>query len=246
MKVSILRRALIAGLLPALVTLASCGSDNSTSTPAPDQGRIRLYHEAASANVGLKFLFDETEKANLAYGQSSDYQALNTGSRAIKINVASTNASAVTQNVAVEKDKSYSYFAYANSGTSVAGLLVPDDLTAPSSGHAKIRFVHLGQGSPEGLKLSTTVATVTDIPGTETQFANASSFVEILPGQYNVAITTGTPSTIVANVADGSGSGTGTNKTYEAGKIYTVVLRGINNPLLSADLQPKAILIQNN
>ncbi len=244
----ILRRAAQA-LLPATLLLASCSkSDTPTPTPAVDTGKINVYHAAANASVNLKFLVDDAEKANLTYGQNAGYQTVNTGGRVIKVNVASTGSTANTQTVAVEKDKNYSLFAYASSPSAVTSLFVTDDLAIPaaSAGKARIRLVHLGLGVASPAKLSTVVAGVADIAGTDAQFAGYSSFVDIIPGQYNIAVTSGTPSVVIANVADGSGSGTGTNKTYEAGKIYTVILRGIVNPLLAADLQPKAVLIQNN
>jgi hypothetical protein len=243
----ILRRAFQA-VLPATLLLAACGKDDkpAPAPPAPDQGRVNVFHMAASANVPVKVLVDDAEKATISYGQNSGYQTLNAGSRVVKVNVASGNTTATTQTLSVEKDRSYSYFAYAATATSVAGLLLTDDLTVPTSGKAKIRLVNLGLDSPTPLKLSTTAATVTDIPNTSADFGKGSSFVEITPGQYNVAVTNGAGSVTVADVADGSGSGTGPNKTYEAGKIYTVILRGINSALQPADLQTKAVLIQSN
>ena len=250
METSFIFRRALQVLLPATLLLAACGKDDEPTPPVvADQGRINLYHTAASANVGLKFLFDDAEAASLNYGTNSGYKSINTGSRVLKVNVASSSTTAAAPlTVTVEKDKNYSYFAYANTPTTLAGLFVPDDLTIPaaSAGKARIRLVHLGQGSPSTVRLSTVVAGIADIANTEAQFANASGFVDIVPGQYNVAVTAGSPSSVVVNVADGSGTGTGTNKTYEAGKIYTIVLRGINNTLLAADLQPKAVLIQNN
>ncbi|WP_310394332.1 DUF4397 domain-containing protein [Hymenobacter sp.] len=240
----VLRRSLFA-LLPATLLFASCGKDDK---PAPAAtARVNAYHMAASANVGVKVLFDDAEKATLTYGQNSGYQTINAGSPTIKVNVASSNASAFPpQTVATEKDLSYSYFAYAPTNSTVAGLLVTDQLSAPATGQAKVRLVHLGQGSASPLKLSApSIAGPVDVPNVSVEFANASSFVEIPAGSYNLTVTTGPQSTVVANVGDGSGMGTGM-KTYEAGKIYTVILRGVSNALLSADLQPKAALVQNN
>jgi hypothetical protein len=248
---TIFRRPLLLAI-PALLAFSACSKeDTPTPTPVPDQGRISVYHMAASANVGLKFLFDDAEKASLTYGQSSLNQALNTGSRVLKVNVASSSVAAIAaRTVTVEKDKNYSYFAYADTPTTLAGLFLPDDLTFPtaSAGKARIRLVHLGQGSTTPLKLATTVAGVTDIANTDAGFATASSFVDIIPGQYNVAVISGSGATgtIIANVGDGSGSGAGTNKNYEAGKIYTVVLRGITGPFVDPALTPKAVLITNN
>ena len=260
----ILRRTALA-LLPAALLLSACGKkDTPAPTPVPDTGRINNYHMAASANVDLKFLFDEAEKANLSYGGNSGYQSVNAGSRVLKVNVATSGTTATTQTVTVAKDKSYSYFAYANSGSSVAGLFVTDDLTAPGTAagvqQAKIRLVHLAQGAAEPLKISSSsIGGLVDVPGIIVRFAGSalaptdpatvtvgfSNFVDVPPGTYNLAITSGSPSISVASVGDGSGSGTGT-KMYEAGKIYTIVYRGINNALLVPALQPKAVLIQNN
>lgn len=248
MKASFLRRRSMQALLPAVLLLSACSKkDDPVVTPAPETGRINAYHAAASANVSVKVLVDDAEKATLTYGQNSGYQTVNTGSRVVKVNVASSGAAAFpSQPVSVEKDKSYSYFAYASTATAVTGLLVPDDLTAPTTGKAKIRLVHLGVDAPAALKLSTTAASVADIANTGASFGGFSPFVEIQPGQYNVAVTSGTSSATLVNVGDGSGSGAGTNKTYEAGKIYTIVVRGINSQLVAPDLQTKAVLIQNN
>lgn len=248
---SYFRRAALAAL-PATLLVAACSkTDTPAPTPIADTGKVSVYHMAGSANVGLKFLFDDTEKATLSYSQSSLNQSVNTGARTIKVNVASSGTNVATQAVTVEKDKSYSYFAYSTSGTQLTGLLTSDDLTASTTGKAKIRFVHLGQGGMTPLKLSTTAATTSDIVGTETAFATASSFIEVSPGSYNVAITSGATSTTVYNVGDGTGSstapmGTIANKTYEAGKIYTVVYRGLTGATVDPALQPRAVVIQNN
>ncbi|UOQ72533.1 hypothetical protein [Hymenobacter cellulosilyticus] len=60
----------------------------------------------------------------------------------------------------------------------------------------------------------------------------------------NLAVSAGNPSLPIYQVGDGSGSGTGT-KTYEAGKIYSVIVRGdVNN--LDPERKPKAFLLQHN
>jgi hypothetical protein len=241
---TLFRRSFLFAAVPAALAFAGCGDDDNPATPA--QGRVLISHAAASANVQVKALVDNAEVGQLNYGQSSSYLNVNAGSPTLKINVASSNTEAASKAVTIAANQNYSAFAYSPTGQTVDLLAVTDDLTAPSAGKAKIRLVHLGQGESSPLKLSTTVAAVADIPNTETQFANASPFVEILPGSYNIAVTNGQQSTTVTNVGDGSGAGTVANKTYEAGKIYTVLVRGVKNPLLAPALQPKAVIIQNN
>lgn len=254
-------RSALRALLPAALLLASCSKDDKPTPPppvVPDQGRIDFYHAAASANLSVKFLVDNADKGTRIYGQNTGYQDFVVGSRTIAVTVASSGAPAFAPVTAmVEKGKSYSFFAYSTTPTDAVGLLLSDDLTAPSAapspGKAKIRLVNLAQGGAAAARLSTTVAGVADIVGTAAAFGQASGFVEILPGSYNVAVTTGTPSTAVTNGNVGDGTGTGTvatapavNKNYEAGKIYTVIYRGITGTTVAPELLPRAFIVQNN
>ena len=247
-----LRRAVLA-LLPATLLLASCGKDDQPA-PAPvvaDQGKV-LFINAAShvAPTTLKFLVDNTEKASLAYGVRSDYQAFTTGSHSVQ--VSSGAQTALTQPISIDKDKTYTFVAGpAASSTAVAGFLFPDDLTAPASGKARIRVIHLGQGVTTPIRLSQVTSTVSG-PVVVDIVANvgpttASSFTDFNAGTYGLSIldnSTTASLNPLAQVGDGTGSGTGT-KNYEAGKIYTVVVSGTAGSL-NADQKLKAFVSQNN
>ena len=245
-------------LVPATLLLAACGKkDTPAPTPVPDTGKVYVVNGAANVNVATKLLIDDAEKASLNYGQTANYQSVNTGARTIKVVGGTTTL--VTQNVNIEKDKNYSFFIY-NPGTSNAteGFLVTDDLTAPATtpapGKAKVRVVHLGQGLgttngagqalPINLSEAQTVGYADRI--TNVALGSASSFLEINAGTFNLAITTGTaPNNVFRfNVGDGNGSGTGT-KNYAAGKIYTIIVRGAESNL-DNNLKPKAYIIENN
>lgn len=244
-----LSRWLLLAALPAALLTTACGKDDKDETPAPvvDKGKVLFSHSAASANVRVKALVGDTEVGQLDYGQSSGYYDVTAGSQTFKVNVASSNVTAAQQTVTVEKDKNYSVFAYPTSATAVALLTTTDDLTAPASGQAKIRLVHAVLSGPSTVKLSQmTAAGTVDIANASTGFAAASGFVSIPAGSYNLLVTTGTASTPVAYVGDGSGSGSTTStKNYEAGKIYTVVVRGLVGSL-DPNLGVKAAVIQHN
>ena len=252
------RRAILA-LLPATLLLASCSKDDEPVAPVVDQGSVLFVNAAASNPVSIKAFVNNEEKATLAYGSAtSGYQAVPTGTPTIKIdNAASAGTSFFSQTVTVAKDQRYSYFVYSTSTDATvvpAGFLVADDLTAPAAGKAKIRLVNVAFGypNPAGAISLSQSQPIGFLPITSAvNFLGASNFVEINSGSANLLITTGTSPTgsTVGAVGDGTGTGTGATgtgtKNYEAGKIYTIVVRGTAG-LPDPARQPKAFIIQNN
>jgi hypothetical protein len=243
------RRSFLLAAIPAALVFASCGNDDDNTPATPSQGKVLFSHAAPTASSQVKILANDKDLGALNYGFTGSYLTLDAGAQIIKVNDASSNVTAVTQTVTVEKDKNYSVFAYSPTASlgSVAALAVTDDLTAPAAGKAKIRLVHLGVSAPSQVSLSqpAAVGTVDIIPNVS--FANSSQFVEITPGTYGLAISTGTgaTATIETPVGDGTGTGTGT-KAYVAGKLYTVVLRGIKNTSVAQNLRLQAVIVENN
>jgi hypothetical protein len=243
MKVSFLRRSLAFGLLPVLLSLASCGG--SDPAPVPDQGRVLFFHAASNiSTVGLKFLVDNAEKtASLNYGQGSGYQNIGVGSRVIQ--VAAGAQTAVSQNITIEKDKTYSFFAApAANSSSVTGVLVSDDATPPAATKARIRVVNLTQNVATPIRLAQMTAVagagviVNDVAGN-----TASAFTDFIPGSYSLFISDNANNSL-AQVGDGTGNGTGA-KNYEVGKLYTVVVTGTAGSLIP-EQKIRVFVSQNN
>lgn len=238
------RYLLLASMPAAALAFSGCGDDDDNG---PGTGRVMAVHAAASVPVRVKVLVNNSEIGQLDYGRSSAYLNAAAGAQEVKINSVSTpEQTAVTQTITIQRDQNQSLFAYTPSTTAnaVALLAVPDDLTAPAAGRAKIRLVHLAQGAPSPVSLgqaSAAGSAVNVVPGVA--FPTASDFVEITPGDYNFVITNSTGATVL-QVGNGTGTGTGI-RNYAAGKIYTVVVRGINGNF-NPDLQPRATIIENN
>ncbi|MBO0357120.1 DUF4397 domain-containing protein [Hymenobacter sp. BT186] len=246
------RRTFLLAAIPAALVFGSCGNndDDDNSTPAPELGKVQLSHAAAAANVQITAFVNDVQVSQLAYGQGSAYLNVSAGAPTLRINNGSQTI--VSQNLAITKDQNYSVFVYSPTsaiGSTPALLSVPDDLTAPAANQVKVRVVHLAVNAPTPVRLS--VPSV--IPGgaptdltSDVAFGAASSFVALNAGPLNLSITAaGTPRTQVLAVGDGSGTGTGT-KTFEAGKIYTVLVRGISGAGVPAAQQAQAVIIQNN
>lgn len=247
-KASILHRTVLA-LLPATLLFAACGkSDTPVPISAPvDHGRVVFVNAAAHiAPTTLKFTVDNSEKASLTYGTTSSYQDINAGSRALQVTAGSQTA--LTQPIGIDKDKNYTFVATATSSTSsVGGLLLADDLTAPATGKARVRVINLGQGVATPIRLSQVTSTaggpvVFDIVPNVAN-ASASGFIEFNPGIYSLSILDNSGATLTV-VGDGSGSGTGSKK-YEEGKIYTVLVSGTAGSL-NQDQKLKAFISLNN
>lgn len=246
---SYFRRAALS-IVPTTLLLAACSkSDTPAPAPAVDQGKVLISHAAAAANTQITAFANDQQVGQLNYGQSTGYSNVNAGGATIRINNGSTVVS--TQTVAVAKDQSYSVFAYSPTATigSAALLTVPDDLTVPAAGTAKVRLVHLGVGATTPVRLSIPSVTPGGNPTDLTPdvaFAGYSGFILVNAGSPNLIITsTVAPRTQVAAVGDGTGSGTGT-KAFESGKIYTIVLRGIAGTAVPQAQQVQAVIIANN
>ena len=257
------RRAALA-VLPATLLLAACSkTDTPAPAPAVDQGSVLFVNAAASTPVGIKIFANGEEKTTLTYGSNNggataSYQTVPAGTPTIKVdNAAAAGTNFFSQGVTIAKDQKYSYFIYSTStdaNTAPSGKVFSDDLAAPTTGKAKIRLINIAYGYPTpnaAISLSQSQP-VGFFPLTSAVNAfEASSFVEINPGPANLLITTGASPTgaTVGTVGDGTGTGTGAmgtgTKNYEAGKIYTIVVRGTaGNP--DPARQPKVFIIQNN
>ncbi|WP_460613802.1 MULTISPECIES: DUF4397 domain-containing protein [Hymenobacter] len=245
---SFLRPAALLTLLPAALAFSSCSDDNDNEA-APDQSSVLISHAAASVNTQVTALVDDKQVGQLNYGQSSPYLKVNSGAPTLKIN--NGTQTATQQALTLSKDQNYSVFVYSPTASigSAALLPVTDDLSVPAANQAKIRLVHLAVGAPSPVRLSVP----SPVPGgaytdltPDVAFAAASGFVVVNAGPLNLSVTsTGTLRTQVLAVGDGTGTGTGT-KTFEAGKIYTVVVRGIAGAGVPAAQQAQAVIIQNN
>jgi hypothetical protein len=112
---------------------------------------------------------------------------------------------------------SYSLFATGETdGNTAVGILAKDDLGAPASGKAKIRFVHAGSDAPAVNFLVNDNALFTGAG-----YKSASEYKEIDAGTYTLKLN---------NAASGETAISRDGIVVEAGKIYTVVAQGLTSP----------------
>jgi len=129
-------------LVPAAVlvvlgfSLASCGTDHA---------QVRYVHGSPDA-LNLDVAVDgKTVVTDLAFGTvspASGYLTLSAGSRRVEMRDTGTTTDEINSTISFASGKAYTLIA-SGLQASIAGVLLTDDHSAPSSGNAKLRVVHV-------------------------------------------------------------------------------------------------------
>ncbi|MES2457643.1 MAG: DUF4397 domain-containing protein [Bacteroidota bacterium] len=196
-------------------SLASCSKDDDNFTP-PEISGLSVIH-ASPTTEKLDFYVENT-KANtsdFAYTNKIDYLNLYSGNRKLVVTKKGLTTPLLSENFTLEAQKGYSLFVYDKFDV-LKLLLLKDDLTAPAATKAKVRFVHL---SPDAPALNLAVAGKETDLFTDKSFKGSTEFVSIDPAEkvtFNVKKKA--DNAVVATLAD---------VKIEAGKIYTIWVKGL-------------------
>lgn len=198
--------------------LTSCDDDNDILT----YSRINVVHASPDA-PGVDLFVDNTKRnsTDLTYPNPTGYLSVLSGNRELRINAAGTTNTVAFATLNFMQDKNYSLFAY-NLLAQIGLLAVEDNLTAPASGQAHVRFFHLSPDAP-----TVTVGTVVNGGTFSPVFADRSfetqasaiankDFTSVPSGSY----------TFEVRVA-GNTVLTIPNVVLQAGKIYTLFAKGL-------------------
>lgn len=195
-----------------LFSLTSCDKDSDTVSTV-NYANVSVTHASPNA-PGVDLLIND-QKINtsaLLYPNTTGYLQVEAKSNNIKVNVSGTSTSVINADVLFEKDKNYSIFAV-DSVAKIAPLVLTDDLTAPATGKAHVRFVHLSPNAP-----AVDVALVGGAVVFPNQaFKGFTAFAPLDAGTYNLEVRVAGTSTVALTLPP---------ITLAAGKIYTVFAKG--------------------
>jgi len=202
--------------LTGLVAFSSCSKDDENTTVNPDATVkiVNVLPDAGDVNV-----YNGDNKLNstaIGFGEATGYLSVAKGDATYSFK-ATINGNTVLSAPVKFTSGNYSLFATGTTGdNSTVGVLTEDNLDAPASGKAKIRFVH---ASPDGPTVNFLVND--SLLNPNVGYKAASAFKEMPAGTYTIKL-------------NNSGSGeTAISKTgvvLAAGKIYTVVAQGLVSP----------------
>ncbi|XZF13258.1 DUF4397 domain-containing protein [Chitinophagaceae bacterium MMS25-I14] len=214
----------------AVFSAASCKKKDDSS---PTTARMMFFNGALNTTT-VDALIKNAKVAgatNINFLGKAGYVSVTAGSSlTLKYNVTSTSTTLDSTIQTLAVGSSYSTFIGGDAFNGPKLVFASDDLTAPSSTNAKVRFVHL---SPSTLSESVYVGTA--------QIASAIAYKTVTPF---MEVPSGTANVIIVDPADQPHQVTLSNQTFSAGKIYTIVLTGITTGTGSAALA--GTIINNN
>lgn len=217
---NLIKNSFLAPTLILALFITSCQKDDVAVTA---EAQVKVVHASPDA-PGVDLIVDNSKVNNtaLTFPQNTGYLDVKEGTRNIKVNLAGSATTVVNADIPFMKDKNYSVFAY-DYAASLKAFVVEDNLAAPATGKAHIRFFHLSPNAPAvdvGVLNGTTFAGVFLNRSFETQNSatNNSTFSPVDAGTYNFDV----------RLAGTSNSAlTLNNINLQAGKIYTVFAKGI-------------------
>ena len=201
-------------MFPAL-TLTSCDDDDADEMATP--ARVMVVHASPNAPT-VDVLVDDVKvnTTGLSFPNNSGYLDVMSGQRNIKVNAAGTTTSVINANVNLDANQNYTVFAI-NNLANIEALLLPDNLTAPASGKAHVRFVHL---SPDAPAVDIAVKNG-PVLFSNRGFKSATDFTPVDATTYNLEVRLAGTNTVVLDLP---------GVALQNGKIYTVFARGYASP----------------
>ncbi len=199
------------GLMTISLALVSCKEEE---TPAADTAKVNVVHASPDA-PGVDLLVDGTKvnTSALSFPDNTGYLTVNAGARNFKVNVSGTSTTVIDVTPTLTKNANYTVFAV-DSVSKISPLLLTDDLTAPASGKAHVRFVHL---SPNAPAVDVAVASSGAVVFANKSFKEYTAFTPLDAGSYNLDVRVAGTSTVALVLP---------TITLQAGKIYTVFAKG--------------------
>lgn len=194
-------------MIAAILTTSSCKKDEVT------YANVLVAHASPDA-PGVDLLIDNSKvnSAALTFPANTGYLQVETGTRNVKVNVTGTSTTVINADLNLEKDKNYSVFAV-NAVANIEPLVLVDDLTAPASGKAHVRFVHL---SPDAPAVDVALDGGAVVFGNKS-FKESTAFTPLDAGAYDLEVRVAGTSTVALDLP---------SITLQAGKIYTVFAKG--------------------
>ncbi|MCJ8210314.1 DUF4397 domain-containing protein [Mucilaginibacter sp. RS28] len=208
-KFSFSTKYLFIALLALVAGFSSCKKDNQYDFKGTASAQVNLINASPDAgNVSLYVAGTLRTPSPVGFSAASGYYKTYIGEQSLEVkNSAGTTIASGTHQL----DASVAYTGYlVGPNNALALVLAKDDGTAPSAGKARIRFVHAAPNLS-----NVDVAVNSTVTFSSQAYRSATGFTEVNPGSVSVRV--------LGSLLNLSG-----NYTVEAGKTYTVLVKGVS------------------
>lgn len=197
----------------AFTALTGCDKDDDEVAKA----NVMVVHASPNAPAVDVRVNDAVVRSNLAYPSNTGYLQANAGATNLKVSPAGTTTYVINANVTLDAMKNYSVFAL-DSVSKIKAAVVMDDLTAPASGKAHVRFFHLSPNAPAvDIAVASGPVLFPNRMFNDQTNASYTAFTPVNAGTYNLQVKLAGTSTVVLDLP---------NISLASGKIYTVFAKG--------------------
>lgn len=217
------------GLLAIALTVTSCSKDNDNGT-SPGVATLAIVHAApGTPELNLAIGGVKTNLKGLTFGTFINYANINEGLSEFGVTKKDSTRILTKSSLALKNGKAYSLF-ITDVPAKTAFALVEDDLTAPVTDKANLRFVNM---SPDAGSLDLAITGQATALTTNTVFKGATAFTAVTPGtEVNFEIRANTKPDVLAKIE---------KVKIEKGKIYTIWAKGLKAATDTTKLSLKLI-----
>jgi len=224
-KTTIMTRKILTSLALASMVLFmnSCKKDDDDGPVEPSN--YMVVHAATGAPSVELYLDDAKASASaIAFGTNSAYATTPPKQYNVKLAGVNTINALAETSINMNAGRSYSIYAYDTLlSNKLKVFTLEDDLSAPAAGKAKVRFLHLSPNTTVNkiavdLAANNTVIFPNRTYADVTTDASKAAFVSVDAGSYVVTVRLAGTNVSVLSVP---------GVVVEAGKVYTIVAKGI-------------------
>jgi hypothetical protein len=210
------RAILAAGVLFSAVIFSSClKSDDNNNPGTPASGLMAFNLSPDKSAIGIALSGSNLTNTALGYtNYTGGYLSIYSGSRTVEAYDAGSGNAFTGSDYNFEQDKYYSLF-IVGKDSAYQNVIVNDQLDSlsPASGKAYIRYINAVPDSSQ--PLVTVSDNANSVISENADFASVSGFVEINPGNANIAINNSNNIQATRTI------------TLEERKAYTILFSGI-------------------
>ncbi|MBC8043621.1 MAG: DUF4397 domain-containing protein [Rhizobacter sp.] len=224
------------GLLTLSLFVSACSTTTTpTEPPKPDTAQVRVYSAAPDVTSVDAFANNTSVVSGVTFDNEPAYSEIAVGNTTFNLRIGGTSVNMFTSPAPVnlQKGQRVTLVALDSAGTAsifYAGLSLPDTTATPASGQAFVRFVHAAYNAGA---VSVSAAPVGIAPVT------VSAKFKDFTGYYAIPAASAVPLTVQQQ--PGGVTVLSTSLTLQAGKNYTVFIKGVAGAAGGTALGVKAI-----